>query len=197
MALTKKMLKSMDIPDDKIELIFEAHAESLAGVTADRDKYKADAEELAKVKKEIVKAQAAVEDAEQTAEQLKKVRAEFADYKADVENKATTAAKEKAYRKLLKEAGISDKRHDAIVRVTDVSAFEIDADGKIKDSKKVTDSIKSEWADFIVSTKEQGAQTPKPLTTTGGSTFEKMSLAEKMDYANENPNSPEVQAWLQ
>lgn len=197
MALTKKMLKSMDIPDDKIELIFEAHAESLAGVTADRDKYKADVEELANVKKELVKAQAAVEDAETTAEQLKKIRAEFADYKADIESKATKAAKEKAYRQLLKEAGISEKRFDAIVRVTDVSKFEIDTDGKIKDSEKVIDSIKSEWADFIVTTKEQGAPTPKPPTNTGGSTFEKMSLAEKMDYANENPESPEVKAWLQ
>lgn len=197
MALTKKMLKGMDIPDDKIELIFDAHAESLAGVTADRDKYKADSEELTKVKKELVKAQAAAEEAETTAEQLKKVRAEFADYKAEVENKATTAAKEKAYRNLLKEAGVSEKRFDAIVKVTDVSCFELDDDGKIKDSKKAVDSIKQEWADFIVTTKEQGAPTPKPPTTTGGSTFEKMSLAEKMDYANENPDSPEVQAWLQ
>lgn len=197
MALTKKMLKGMDIPDDKIELIFEAHAESLAGVTADRDKYKSEAEELAKIKKELVKAQAAAEDAETTAEQLKKIRAEFANYKAEIENKETKAAKEKAYRALLKEAGVSDKRQDAIVRVTDVSSFELDADGKIKDSKKTIESIKSEWSDFIVTTKEQGAPTPKPPTNTGGSTFEKMSLAEKMDYANENPESPEVKAWLQ
>lgn len=162
MALTKKMLKGMDIPDDKIELIFEAHAESLAGVTADRDKYKSEAEELAKIKKELVKAQAAAEDAETTAEQLKKIRAEFANYKAEIENKETKAAKEKAYRALLKEAGVSDKRQDAIVRVTDVSAFELDADGKIKDSKKTIDSIKLEWSDFIVTTKEQGANTPTP-----------------------------------
>lgn len=197
MALTKKMLKGMDIPDDKIELIFEAHAESLAGVTADRDKYKADSEELVKIKKELVKAQAAAEDAEETKEKLNKIRTEFADYKADIENKTTTALKEKAYRQLLKEAGISEKRFDAIVKVTNVSEFELDTDGKIKDSKKVTDNIKSEWADFIVTTKEQGAQTSNPPASTGGNTFEKMSLAEKMDYANENPDSPEVQAWLQ
>lgn len=197
MALTKKMLKSMDIPDDKIELIFEAHAESLAGVTADRDKYKADAEELANVKKELVKAQAAVEDAETTAEQLKKIRAEFADFKAGVESKNLQSLKEKAYSKVLSQAGIPEKRHGAIIRVTDFSKIELDEGNNIKDSKKHVDEAKAVWADFIVTTKEQGAPTPKPPTNTGGSTFEKMSLAEKMDYANENPESPEVKAWLQ
>lgn len=197
MALTKKMLKSMDIPDDKIELIFEAHAESLAGVTADRDKYKADVEELANVKKELVKAQAAVEDAETTAEQLKKIRAEFADFKAGVESKNLQSLKEKAYSKVLSQAGIPEKRHGAIIRVTDFSKIELDEENNIKDGKKHVDEAKAVWADFIVTTKEQGAPTPKPPTNTGGSTFEKMSLAEKMDYANENPESPEVKAWLQ
>lgn len=197
MALTKKMLKSMDIPDDKIELIFEAHAESLAGVTADRDKYKADVEELANVKKELVKAQAAVEDAKTTAEQLKKIRAEFADFKAGVESKNLQSLKEKAYSKVLSQAGIPEKRHGAIIRVTDFSKIELDEENNIKDGKKHVDEAKAVWADFIVTTKEQGAPTPKPPTNTGGSTFEKMSLAEKMDYANENPESPEVKAWLQ
>lgn len=197
MALTKKMLKSMDIPDDKIELIFEAHAESLAGVTADRDKYKADVEELANVKKELVKAQAAVEDAETTAEQLKKIRAEFADFKAGVESKNLQSLKEKAYSKVLSQAGIPEKRHGAIIRVTDFSKIELDEENNIKDGKKHVDEAKAVWADFIVTTKEQGTPTPKPPTNTGGSTFEKMSLAEKMDYANENPESPEVKAWLQ
>lgn len=169
MALTRKMLKAMELDDEKISQIIDAHQSTIDEIAAERDtfkadaqKYKAEAERLGSVEKDLVKAQAKLEEAEKTSEKLKNLQDEFNTYKADVDAKATQAQKEKAFRALLTEAGISEKRFDSIVKVSDLSKIELDADGKVKDSKTVVDGIKSEWADFIQTQGTQGAKTATP-----------------------------------
>lgn len=203
MSLTKSMLKAMDISDEKIEQILEAHTDSITGLTKKRDeykelaeKYKADSDKLASVEKELVKANAKIEDADETAQKYKDLQKEFDDYRADVDAQNVKANKSKAYRELLKQTGVSEKRLDSIIKITDIDSMEIDKDGKLKDIDKLVESIKAEWSDFIVTETAKGADVKNPPDNTGGSTFEKMSLAEKMAYANENPDNAEVQAWL-
>lgn len=196
MGITKKFLQSMEIPDSKIELIFDEYANAIAGITADRDKYKEQADKLASVEKELVKAQAKAEELETVSEQLKKVRAEYADYKAGVDADKVKAVKEKAYRQLLQETGISEKAIDKIIKVTDLSGVEVDDKNNVKDKTEIIKNIKTEWSDFIITQTERGAEVANPPTNTGGSTFEKMSLAEKMRFANENPENAEVKNWL-
>ena len=196
MGITKKFLQSMEIPDNKIELIFDEYANAIAGITADRDRYKEQADQLASVEKELVKAQAKAEELETVSEQLKKVRAEYADYKAGVDADKVKAVKEKAYRQLLQETGISEKAIDKIIKVTDLSGVEVDDKNNVKDKTEIIKNIKTEWSDFIITQTERGAEVANPPTNTGGSTFEKMSLAEKMRFANENPENAEVKNWL-
>lgn len=203
MALTKKMLIAMDIPAEKIDEIMSNHLASVDALREERDtfkadaeKYKAESERLANVEKDLVKAQAKVEEAENNAEKLKNLKAEFDQYKADVEAKAVASVTEKAYRGLLKEAGIADKYFDKIIKVTDLSKIKLDKENKIEDSGTIVEGIKSEWSEFVVTQGAQGANVANPPANTGGGTFETMSLAEKMAYANDNPNSAEVQAWL-
>ena len=196
MGITKKFLQSMEIPDNKIELIFDEYANAIAGITADRDKYKEQADKLASVEKELVKAQAKADELETVSEQLKKVRAEYADYKAGVDADKVKAVKEKAYRQLLQETGISEKAIDKIIKVTDLSGVEVDDKNNVKDKTEIIKNIKTEWSDFIITQTERGAEVANPPTNTGGSTFEKMSFAEKMRFANENPENAEVKNWL-
>ena len=196
MGLTKKFLQSMEIPDSKIESIFEEYSNAIAGLTADRDKYKEQAGKLASVEKELVKAQAKADELETVSEQLKKVRAEYADFKAGVDADKVKAVKEKAYRQLLQETGISEKAIDKIIKVTDLSGVEVDDKNNVKDKTEIIKNIKTEWSDFIITQTERGAEVANPPTNTGGSTFEKMSLAEKMRFANENPENAEVKNWL-
>lgn len=196
MGITKKFLQSMEIPDNKIELIFDEYANAIAGITADRDKYKEQADKLASVEKELVKAQAKAEELETVSEQLKRVRAEYADYKAGVDADKVKAVKEKAYRQLLQETGISEKAIDKIVKVTDLSGVEVDDKNNVKDKTEIIKNIKTEWSDFIITQTERGADVANPPSNIGGSTFEKMSLAEKMRFANENPENAEVKNWL-
>lgn len=169
MALTRKMLKAMELDDDKISQIIDAHQSVIDEIASERDalkrdveKYKADAEKLSAVEKDLVKANAKLEDAESNAQKLKDLQNEFNEYKADVDAKATQAQKEKVFKALLAEAGIPEKRFDAIIKVSDMSKIDIDKDGKAKDSKDIMNNIKSEWADFIVTEGVKGAKTATP-----------------------------------
>jgi hypothetical protein len=190
MALTRKMLKAMELDDDKITQIIDAHQSTIDEIADERDKYKADvdkykaeAERLGTVEKDLLKAQAKLEDADKVSEKLKNLQNEFAEYRADVDAKATQASKEKAYKDLLKQAGVSDKRFDSIIKVSDLSKIELDKDGKVKDPKAVVDAIKSEWSDFIVTEHEKGAQTPNPPANNGGVKMSKDEIMKIKDTA--------------
>lgn len=165
MALTRKMLKAMGIEEEKIDQIIDAHAETVDGLKADVNKYKGDAEKLPGVQKELDELKAAGDGGYK--ERYEKEHKAFEDYRKEVTTEKTKTAKEKAYRELLKEAGVSEKRIDTVMKVFVHSDIELDESGKIKDADKVTEHVKKEWADFIVQTQTTGAQTPTPLVNGG------------------------------
>lgn len=194
MALTRKMLKAMELDDDKISQIIDAHQSTIDEIAQERDtfkadaeKYKAEADRLGSVEKDLVKAQAKLEDAKSTSEELKALQDEYTKYRADVSAKASQAQKEKIFRALLAEAGISDKRFDSIIRVSDLSNIEIGEDGKAKDSDSIVEGIKSEWADFIVTEGKQGADVSKPPANDPKKAFNKDDIR-KMSAKEINEN---------
>jgi hypothetical protein len=98
------------------------------------------------------------------------LKEEFKEYKKDIEAKATKESKSKAYRDMLKEAGISDKRIEAVLKVSDVDSIEFDDEGNVKDKDELLKGIKDEWSDFIQTADVQGANTDNPPANTGGKT---------------------------
>lgn len=183
MSLTRKMLKAMELDDDKISQIIDAHQSTIDEIANERDSYKAEAEKYKAESEKIVSLEQELEDAKKEVEKLKGIEDEFSNYKADVDAKATQAAKEKAYREMLKEAGISEKRFDSIIKVSDLSKIEIDGDGRLKDSENLMNRIKEEWADFVVTEGLKGADTPTPPANTGGSKMSKEEIMKIKDTA--------------
>lgn len=163
MSLTRKMLKAMGIEDEKIDQIIEAHGETVDALKEQRDEYKQSAEKLAGVQKELDKAKEDLEAAGKDAYKVKyeALKEEFDAYKHDQTAKETRAAKETAYRELLKSAGIAEKRIDSVMKVSDIDGVEL-VDGKIKNADELTESVKTEWADFIPTTTTTGAMTSTP-----------------------------------
>lgn len=189
MALTNKMLQAMDIPEEKIDQIIEAHKETVNGLKADRDKYKEDADKLPDVQKQLDEANKELEtfksgDWEKKYTDLK---SEYEGFKTDTAKKAEKAAKESAYKKLLLDAGISEKRVASVMRVSSLDDVKIDKDGKIEGADDLTEKVKKEWADFIVTTEHQGANTSNPPANNGGE-VNKPSLAAQLtaQYRNEH-----------
>lgn len=196
--LTRKMLKAMAIEDEKIDQIIEAHTETTESLKAERDKLKADAEKASELQSQLDKANETIKAAGTDSYKVKyeAIKEEFESFKKDIKSKETAKAKADAYEQLLKDAGVSEKRIPAILKVTDIESVEIDSDGKLKDADKLTENIKTEWSDFIQTKGVQGADIPNPPAKTETNTFDSMTLADKMAYANAHPESAEVSAWL-
>lgn len=125
--------------------------------------YKADAEKLPQVQKELDD-----EKANSYKEKYEKEHTDFAEYKKDVEKKEMTAKKSAAYKALLKEAGISEKRIDTVLKLSPIDDVEFGDDGKVKNADKIKESIKSEWSDVIVTEGVKGADTHTPPENNGG-----------------------------
>ena len=156
MALTRKLLKGMGLNEEQMDTIIEAHTDTVDGLKSDLARYKAEAEKLPGVQAELENLKAKGDDGWK--DKHDKVKKEFDDYKREQMQKETKSAKESAYRELLKSAGISEKRIDSVLKVSDLSSVELE-DGKIKNADDLKKSIKEEWADFVVTTKQKGADT--------------------------------------
>ena len=170
MSITRKMLKAMGIEEEKIEQIIEEHAETVNALKQQRDQYKADAEKLPGVQKELDEyKEAAEKDGENPYKaKYEATQKELDDYKAEVAAKETKAKKTAAYRKLLKDANISEKRLDSILKLSPVDDIELDDKGEIKDAESVKKKIEEEWSDFIVKEETRGAENQNPPGGSGG-----------------------------
>lgn len=193
MALTRKFLTAMGIEDDKVDQIIDAHSDTVNGLKEQIDKYKSDAEKLPELQKELETVKKSIVDPEKDPIKVKyeALKEEFEDYKKGVEDAKTKADKEQAYRKLLKEVGINDKRIDAVVRVSDFESLELEADGKVKGAEGLMESIKAEWADFIVTKDVKGADTATPPQNTGGKTITKEEIMAIKDGATRRKHMAE------
>ena len=167
MAFTRKMLKAMGIEDEKIDQIIDAHSETVDALKADRDAYKEDAAKLAAVQKELDALKAKGDDGYKAKYEAEKAAHDA--LKADIAAKETKKAKTDAYRELLKGANIDEKRIATILRAEapTIDKIELDADGKIKNAEQYTESIKSDWADFVVTQSAKGTNTATPPANGG------------------------------
>ena len=170
MGFTRKMLKAMGIEEEKIDQIIDAHSETVDALKADRDAYKEDAAKLAAVQKELDELKAKGDDGYKAKYEAEKAAHDA--LKADIAAKETKKAKTDAYRELLKGANIDEKRIATILRAEapTIDKIELDADGKIKNAEQYTESIKSDWADFVVTQSAKGTNTATPPANGGTAT---------------------------
>lgn len=169
MAITRKLLKGMGLTEEQQDTIIEAHTDTVNGLKADVERYKADAEKLPAVQKELDGLKGKGDDGYKA--KYESEHQAFEDYKASVAAEKTTAAKEKALETALKKVGIADKRLQSVARLCKgdglLDKLELDDKGAIKDSYKLEASLKESYSDYIVKTSTQGANTPTPPANSG------------------------------
>ena len=168
MALTRKFLSALGIEEAKIDEIISAHADTVNALKEQRDGYKADADKLPAVQKALDDLKASQSGEDPYKAKYEKKAKEFDDYKKGVEAKELARSKSKAYKQVLKELKAS--HIDSILKASqsELEKIELDENGKIKDVDKLKESIKKEWADFIVEEGQQGANTATPPGGNGG-----------------------------
>ena len=178
-------------PEEKEQMIMDGHIAVTDAIKDDRDKFKTEADRAADLQRQLDEKNSG-EDFRQKYEDEHKA---FEDYRKQAAHNAETAKVQAAYRKLLTDEGIGEKRLDAILKVTDLSGVKLAEDGTLEGIDDLRNAIRSDWGEFIPKTEERGAQVDNPPKQDKNS-FDTMSLAEKMQYANQNPGDPVVAAWL-
>ena len=191
MSLTRKMLKAMGIEEEKIDQIIEAHSETVDSLKADRDSYKEDAEKLKDVQKELDDLKAKGDDGWK--EKHDRLKDEFDKYKTDVQAKETKAAKEAAYRAILKDANLSEKGIEKAIKYADWDKIEIGTDGKLKGANDHIKAVRDEWAEYVTTTTTTGAKTSTPPANTGGAKLTKAEIYAKDEYGRYKLSASERQ----
>ena len=174
----------MGLTDEQVDTIIEAHTDTVDGIKAERDSYKTDAEKLPWVQNELNDLKQTIGDGGETVSKAEydRLQGEYDTYKNGVTAREAHAAKETAYRTLLKEAGVDPKRIDAIVKITDIDGIELAEDGKIKDADTRTATVKTDYADFIVTYGEHGANVANPPANNGGGNNVDLGTLSMADY---------------
>lgn len=194
MSLTRKMLKAMGIEEEKIDQIIEAHSETVDSLKADRDSYKEDAEKLKDVQKELDDLKAKGDDGWK--EKHDRLKDEFEKYKTDVQAKETKAAKEAAYRAILKDANLSEKGIEKAVKYAEWDKIELGADGKLKGANDHIKAVREEWAEYVTTTTTTGAKTSTPPANNGGTKLTKAEIYEKDEHGRYKLSTAERQKAL-
>lgn len=165
MSFSRSFLKSIGLNEEQISAALEEHTNvtkymqsQIDQYKADSDKFKADAEKLPAVQKELDELKARKD---YKADYDKAVQ-DLADYKNKVAAEAEAAKVRAAYKQLLTDEKISDKQHEAILKVTDFSGMKLDKDGKLENADKLKEAIGKEWAPFKVTIRERGEDVHHP-----------------------------------
>ena len=103
-------------------------------------------------------------------EEYKTLDKAFKDYKAEVAEKETKAAKEAAYRAILKDSNLSEKGIEKAIKYAEWDKIELEADGKLKGASDHIKAVKEEWAEYVTTTTTTGAKTSTPPANNGGKT---------------------------
>lgn len=157
----------MGIEAEKIDEIISAHSETVDGLKTEIANWKTKAGDYETLKQQFDALKASGDGDKTYKEKYEALEKEYNDYKADQAAKEAHVAKESAYRAMLKEIGVAEKRIDAIVKVSKIDDLKVNKDGSISDADGLKKNLTEEWADFIVSNGTKGAQTPTPPKTGG------------------------------
>ena len=146
----------------------------------DLTKYKADAEKLTGVQKELDDLKAAGDGGYK--EKYEKEHSDFEAFKADITAKESKAAKEKAVRAYFESKNITGANLDLAMRGCgeEMAALVMDGD-KIKDTTSLDALIDGAYKSLVYTEHTQGANPATPPTNSGGAKLTRADIYKKDD----------------
>ena len=164
MAFTRATIRSL-AKESGVEIPKELEDALVAEHLTARNAY-ADEQVKAELEKQPTTKAENVKDSEE----YKALKADFDKYKAEVTEKETKAAKEAAYRAVLKDANLSEKGIEKAIKYAEWDKIELGEDGKLKGASDHIKAVKEEWAEYVTTTTTTGAKTSTPPANNGTST---------------------------
>ena len=194
MALTRKSLKAMGLTDEQVDSIIEMHSETVDGLKEQVKTYKADAEKLPNVQKELDDLKAAGDGGFK--EKFEKEHSDFENFKKTIQEKETKAAKESAAKAFFESKGITGNSLEIAMRGSSAEIAALDLDGeKIKDSSSLDALVNGTFKALVSTTTTKGANIPNPPVTTPNKAYSADDIR-KMSPAEINKNWDSIKASL-
>ena len=190
MAFTRATIRSL-AKESGVEIPKELEDALVAEHLNARNAY---AEE--QVKAELEKHPAAKAENVKESDEYKSLKADFDKYKAEVSAKETKAAKEAAYRAILKDANLSEKGIEKAIKYAEWDKIELGEDGKLKGANDHIKAVRDEWAEYVTTTTTTGAKTSTPPANTGGSKLTKAEIYAKDEHGRYKLSTAERQKAL-
>lgn len=183
MALTRKLLGTMGIDDEKVEQIITAHTEVTNALKEERDSYKEKAEQLTEVQKELDELKKSMPEDGKNPYKVKyeALKEEYESYKDGIEKQNIANTKAEKVKAILKEIGVSEKRIASVVKVVDLDSIKLDKEGNIEGVDDLKKNLAEEWDDFIVKTSEKGSDIANPPSQSGKSQMSKEEILKIKD----------------
>lgn len=182
MALTRKHLKSMGLTEEQVDAIIDLHLEVKNDLEEQIKTYKADALALPGIRKELEELKKG--DGKDYKKLYEDEKAAHGKTKSDYEAKEAASVRERLFRGRLTEIGITGKRADQIVKLTDLTQFETE-NGAYKDAEAVDTHIRTEYSEFVPTTTTKGAQVATPPTNSGGKKYSSKEEIMKIEDTTE------------
>lgn len=182
MAMTRKALKAMGLTEEQIDSIIEMHTETVDGLREQVNTYKADAQKLPTIQKELDDLKKG--NGEDWKSKYEAEKTAHDKTKSDHAAEKTAAENERLFRAELTAVGITGKRADQIVKLTDLKQFATE-NGAYKDAKAVQDHIRTEYSEFVPTTHTNGATVPNPPANNGSGKYTSREEIMKIKDAGE------------
>ena len=202
MALTKAQVREIlstagvdrEHMSDAVDKSIDGHLASINVLREEADKYKADAEKLPNVQKELDDLKAAGDGGWE--EKAKDFEKKYNDLVAENKNKETKAAKESAAKAFFESKGITGNSLEIAMRGSSAEIAGLDLDGeKIKDSSALDALVNGTFKALVSTTTTKGANIPNPPITTPNKAYSADDIR-KMSPAEINKNWDSIKASL-
>lgn len=169
MALTRSMLKSMNLTEEQVNAIIEAHTDTVDGLKKERDTLKAATASV----DELTRERDSLREQLQKAGDAAKVQAEFDAYKQQIAKEKADALNSADLMDIAREAGVQRESFlNMIARDFDMGEIKRGEDGKVQNRAELKEAIKTRYSDCVAVSIPEGTQPIAPLSGGGGMTKE-------------------------
>ena len=172
-SLTRKSMTALGVSPEAQDEIMSIYQEVISEIKQERDDYKQKAEQLPIVIAERDDLKSKLDDTTQS-DRISELEQKLTEY----QNRELNTNKKAALTALLETTGIDKRGFKRVLTATDLSSIELDEAGNIKDVDKLTEKIKTDWADLIVT---DTTNTTPPATPPNNSTETKDPFIEGFD----------------
>lgn len=189
-SLTRKHMNALGVSPEVQDEIMGIYQDVLTEIKTERDNYRSKAEQLETVTAERDALQKKLDDTTQS-DRISELEKQLSEY----QTRETNAQKRTALTALLESAGIDKRGFARVLAATDLDGIELDGEN-IKDPEKLTEKLKTEWADLLVTdttstakpatphVNEASGITKEQITNIKDKSERRMAIAQNLDLFN-------------